>query len=40
MTLRDHGQEFADNRKLWDAWTSIHTTSVPPLKGASGGVEV
>ena len=22
----DHAQEIADNRKLWDAWTAIHTT--------------
>ncbi len=22
----DHGREIADNRKLWDAWTAIHTT--------------
>lgn len=22
----DHAREFADNRKLWDAWTAIHTT--------------
>ena len=21
-----HEQELADNRKLWDAWTAIHTT--------------
>ncbi|MEA2558061.1 MAG: hypothetical protein QOG88_1599 [Actinomycetota bacterium] len=21
----DHEREFADNRKLWDAWTAIHT---------------
>jgi SAM-dependent methyltransferase len=23
--MNDHGQEIADNRKLWDAWTPIHT---------------
>ena len=22
----DHGKELADNRKLWDAWTAIHTS--------------
>jgi SAM-dependent methyltransferase len=22
----DHGREIADNRRLWDAWTAIHTT--------------
>jgi SAM-dependent methyltransferase len=26
MTAPDHDQEIADNRKLWDAWTAIHTT--------------
>ncbi|HEX6844552.1 MAG TPA: class I SAM-dependent methyltransferase [Actinomycetota bacterium] len=24
--MSDHAKEIADNRKLWDAWTSIHTT--------------
>jgi SAM-dependent methyltransferase len=23
----DHSSELADNRKLWDAWTAIHTSS-------------
>jgi SAM-dependent methyltransferase len=23
---REHAAEIADNRKLWDAWTAIHTT--------------
>ena len=26
MTAPGHEQEIADNRKLWDAWTAIHTT--------------
>jgi SAM-dependent methyltransferase len=25
--MSDHGAEIADNRKLWDAWTPIHTSS-------------
>src|SRR4249919_1129708 len=24
--MTDHASEIADNRKLWDAWTAIHTT--------------
>ena len=24
--MTDHTSEIADNRKLWDAWTAIHTT--------------
>jgi SAM-dependent methyltransferase len=24
--MTDHSSEIADNRKLWDAWTAIHTT--------------
>ena len=24
--MSGHEQEIADNRKLWDAWTAIHTT--------------
>ena len=26
MPADEHEQEFADNRKLWDAWTAVHTT--------------
>ncbi len=26
MSPADHERELADNRKLWDAWTAIHTT--------------
>jgi SAM-dependent methyltransferase len=25
MTPDDHAAEIADNRKLWDAWTAVHT---------------
>ena len=25
--MSGHEREIADNRKLWDAWTAIHTTS-------------
>jgi SAM-dependent methyltransferase len=24
--MTDHASEIADNRKLWDAWTAVHTT--------------
>ena len=24
--MSDHGSELADNQRLWDAWTAIHTT--------------